>query len=140
MLKGHDDYGFSTSWHPNGYYLATGNQDRTCKVWDVRYIKQNSKHSCLKTLLSNVAAVGSVKFSQDGKFLTFSESIDFVHVYDAGTFEDGQVIDFFGKTIGFCYEPGGSETLFLGVDEEAVSGLMEFGRQKGFYNIDNMYM
>ena len=24
-LYGHDDYGFSISWHPSGVYLATGN-------------------------------------------------------------------------------------------------------------------
>uniref|UniRef100_M8BXU0 Uncharacterized protein n=1 Tax=Aegilops tauschii TaxID=37682 RepID=M8BXU0_AEGTA len=35
-LRGHADYSFASAWHPDGRVLATGNQDRTCRLWDVR--------------------------------------------------------------------------------------------------------
>ncbi len=41
-LHGHTDFGFSLCWHPNGHLLATGNQDLTCKIWDVRYQSDSS--------------------------------------------------------------------------------------------------
>lgn len=33
---------------------------------------------------------------------SFSEPLDFVHIYDATTFEQSQVIDFFGEIAGVC--------------------------------------
>ncbi|PRQ21486.1 putative transcription factor WD40-like family [Rosa chinensis] len=35
-LKGHLDYCFSSDWHPDGRILAPGNQDTTCRLWDIR--------------------------------------------------------------------------------------------------------
>lgn len=36
-LKGHLDFSFAAAWHPNGYMLATGNQDTSTLIWDMRY-------------------------------------------------------------------------------------------------------
>ncbi len=36
-LAGHLDYSFAVAWHPDGQLLATGNQDCTTLVWDLRY-------------------------------------------------------------------------------------------------------
>ncbi|GMH25859.1 hypothetical protein Nepgr_027702 [Nepenthes gracilis] len=33
---GHQDYPFASAWHLDGRTLATGNQDKTCRVWDIR--------------------------------------------------------------------------------------------------------
>jgi WD40 repeat protein len=52
-LYGHEDFGFSLAWHPNGMMMATGNQDMTCKIWDLRYLRNDCIHGeayCLKTL------------------------------------------------------------------------------------------
>jgi WD40 repeat protein len=35
-LKGHLDYSFASAWHPDGRYFVTGNQDTTCRLWDIR--------------------------------------------------------------------------------------------------------
>lgn len=35
-LKGHEDFGFAFAWHPTKPIIATGNQDKTCKIWDIR--------------------------------------------------------------------------------------------------------
>ncbi len=35
-LQGHQDFSFAAAWHPGGVLLATGNQDTTTLLWDVR--------------------------------------------------------------------------------------------------------
>ncbi|GJU35140.1 uncharacterized WD repeat-containing protein isoform X4 [Tanacetum coccineum] len=35
-MKGHVDYSFASARHPNGQIVATGNQDTTCRFWDIR--------------------------------------------------------------------------------------------------------
>ncbi|GAB2220939.1 hypothetical protein Droror1_Dr00012098 [Drosera rotundifolia] len=35
-LIGHCDYSFTSTWHPNNRILATGNQDMTCRLCDMR--------------------------------------------------------------------------------------------------------
>ncbi|KAI4337633.1 hypothetical protein L6164_016021 [Bauhinia variegata] len=32
-LRGHRDYAFASGWHPGGHIFATGNEDKTCRVW-----------------------------------------------------------------------------------------------------------
>jgi WD40 repeat protein len=36
QLGGHRDFSFAAAWHPSGHLLATGNQDSTTRVWDLR--------------------------------------------------------------------------------------------------------
>nr|GMD55621.1 uncharacterized WD repeat-containing protein C2A9.03-like isoform X1 [Ipomoea batatas] len=40
-LKGHLDFSFASAWHPNGQILATGNQDTTCRLWDLRNMSES---------------------------------------------------------------------------------------------------
>nr|GEY24027.1 hypothetical protein [Tanacetum cinerariifolium] len=37
-VEGHLDYSFASAWHPDGKIFATGNQDKTCRVWENTYI------------------------------------------------------------------------------------------------------
>ncbi|KAJ6391533.1 hypothetical protein OIU77_025503 [Salix suchowensis] len=55
-LKGHLDYSFASAWHPNGQILATGNQDTTCRLWDIRNLTQS-----LAVLKGNMGAVRGSK-------------------------------------------------------------------------------
>ncbi|KAK4562418.1 hypothetical protein RGQ29_005056 [Quercus rubra] len=41
-LKGHLDYSFAYTWHQDGQILATGNQDTTCRLWDISVCCLNS--------------------------------------------------------------------------------------------------
>ncbi len=59
--------------------VATGNQDKTVRVWDLRYHK-----TALAVLQGRMGAIRSLRFSSDGRFLAAAEPADFVHVYDVG--------------------------------------------------------
>ncbi|PKI70123.1 hypothetical protein CRG98_009455 [Punica granatum] len=51
-LVGHLDFSFASSWHPDGRIFATGNQDKTCRVWDVRNLSKS-----LAVLKGNIGAI-----------------------------------------------------------------------------------
>ena len=53
-LSGHLDFSFAAAWHPNGYVLATGNQDTTTRLWDIRY-----PGSAFATLQGRICAVSA---------------------------------------------------------------------------------
>lgn len=122
LLEGHQDFGFCLDFHPNGLQIATGNQDATCRIWDLR----NPKKS-LHILQSELASVYSTKYSQDGRFLAFGETIDFVNVYDCredyGVF---QQIDFFGEMVGLDFNPEDSKNLFVAINIRDFDGIFEF--------------
>jgi len=60
-LQGHFDYSFASAWHPDGTVFATGNQDTTCRLCDVR-----NTSTSLEVLKGNMAAIRSIRFSSDG--------------------------------------------------------------------------
>ncbi|MCI42502.1 WD-repeat protein-like protein, partial [Trifolium medium] len=93
-LRGHLDYYYASAWHPEGYRFATGNQDRSYRVWDA----QNAGHP-LFVLKGNIGVTNAIRFSSDGKFMAMAEYVDYVHIYNVEReFEFQQEIDFFGKT------------------------------------------
>ncbi|XWS22276.1 hypothetical protein CRYUN_Cryun29cG0020500 [Craigia yunnanensis] len=75
-VVGHLDYSFASAWHPDGRIFAPGNQDKTCRVWDIRNLSKP-----VATLKGNLGAVRSIRFSSDGQFMVVAEPADFVHVY-----------------------------------------------------------
>ncbi|GAB0497876.1 hypothetical protein MMPV_009213 [Pyropia vietnamensis] len=54
-LGGHAQFSFAVSWHPDGHLFATGSQDHTCRVWDVRMIS-----SAMPVPVATAAAGGGV--------------------------------------------------------------------------------
>lgn len=53
-----------TSFSPNGYHLATGGEDNTCRIWDLR------KRKSLYTIPAHSNLISQVKFEpQEGYFL-----------------------------------------------------------------------
>eukprot|EP00475_Leptophrys_vorax_P030366 TRINITY_DN45441_c0_g2_i1.p1 TRINITY_DN45441_c0_g2~~TRINITY_DN45441_c0_g2_i1.p1 ORF type:complete len:179 (+),score=30.37 TRINITY_DN45441_c0_g2_i1:264-800(+) len=121
-LSGHQDFSFSCSWHAEGYLLATGNQDMTARIWDIR-----KPSDSLHVLPSTMASIRSVKFSPNGDFFVMSEAADFVHVYDSCTksFDQVQTIDFFGETSGVGVSPD-SNRLFIGIADNVYGTILEF--------------
>ncbi|KAJ1539368.1 hypothetical protein HK405_012959, partial [Cladochytrium tenue] len=77
QLEGHVDYSFACVWSPCGRLIATGNQDMTTRLYDIRFPSRS-----LAVLPARLGAVRSLRFSDDGVFLAAAESADFVHVYD----------------------------------------------------------
>lgn len=122
-MEGHLDFSFAAAWHPNGCMFATGNQDTTTRLWDVRHLGQS-----LAVLRGRMGAIRSLRFSADGRFLAAAEPADFVHVYDASAgFGEVQVLDHFGETAGMGFSPD-SETLFIGVADLTYGSVLEYSR------------
>lgn len=73
--------------------MATGNQDKTTRILDMRNASQP-----LAVFHSRMAAIRSVRFSGDSHFLAVMEADDYVHILDmtSPTFACAQTIDFFG--------------------------------------------
>ncbi|GJN22067.1 hypothetical protein PR202_gb09598 [Eleusine coracana subsp. coracana] len=76
-MKGHHDYSFASAWNPDGRTFATGNQDKTCRIWDVRNLSK-----AVHVLRGNLGAIRSIRFTSDGQFMSMAEPADFVHIYD----------------------------------------------------------
>ncbi|KAJ3112260.1 hypothetical protein HK098_008183, partial [Nowakowskiella sp. JEL0407] len=111
MLTGHIDFSFACAWSPSGHLLATGNQDLTTRIYDMR-----NPSKTLYVLPGKMGAIRSLRFSDDGNFLAMAEPADFVHIFDVtvGT-ADGyksQVVDFFGEVGGVGFSEGG-ENFFI---------------------------
>ncbi|CAL1388914.1 unnamed protein product [Linum trigynum] len=123
-LKGHLDYSFSPAWHPDGRILATGNQDTTCRLWDIR-----NPSTSLAVLKGNMGAIRGLKFTSDGRFLAMQEPADFVHVFDVESgYVKCQEIDLFGEIAGISFSPD-SESLFVGVADRTYGSVLEFSRR-----------
>ncbi|CAN6172713.1 unnamed protein product [Urochloa humidicola] len=130
-LVGHLDYSFATAWHPNGLTFATGNQDKTCRVWDLRNLSTS-----LAVLRGNIGAIRCIRYSSDGRFLVFSEPADFVHVYSAAAdYKKRQEIDFFGEVSGITLSPD-DESLFVGVCDRVYASLMQYRMKHAFDYLD----
>uniref|UniRef100_A0A673LJ65 U4/U6 small nuclear ribonucleoprotein Prp4-like n=1 Tax=Sinocyclocheilus rhinocerous TaxID=307959 RepID=A0A673LJ65_9TELE len=64
FLEGHHKEIYSINFSPNGFHVATGSGDNTCKVWDLR------QRRCMYTIPAHENLVSSVKFQpNDGHFL-----------------------------------------------------------------------
>ena len=77
-LKGHLDYSFASAWHPDGQILATGNQDTTCRLWDIRNLSES-----VAVIKGRMGAIRAVQFSSDGRFMAMAEPADFSVCYRA---------------------------------------------------------
>eukprot|EP00250_Pteridium_aquilinum_P014631 c22105_g1_i1 orf=177-1520(+) len=122
-MKGHLDFCFASAWHPNGHIFATGNQDTSCRLWDIRNLS-----SSLAALKGRIGAIRSLRFSSDGRFLAMAEPADFVHVFDVyQDFQKSQEIDIFGEIAGLSFSPD-TEALFIGVADRTYGSLLEYNR------------
>ncbi|KAK1302372.1 hypothetical protein QJS10_CPB12g01213 [Acorus calamus] len=132
-LKGHLDYSFASAWHPDGHVLATGNQDTTCRLWDVRKLSES-----FAVLRGRMGAIRAINFSSDGRFMAMAEPADFVHIYDTQSgYSKAQEIDLFGEIAGISFSPD-TEALFVGVADRTYGGLLEYNRTRHNHYLDCM--
>ncbi|XP_024018745.1 uncharacterized WD repeat-containing protein C2A9.03 [Morus notabilis] len=132
-LCGHLDFSFASSWHPDGVTFATGNQDKTCQIWDVRNLSRS-----VAVLKGNFGAIRSLRYTSDGCYLAMAEPADFVHVYDVKSgYEKEQEIDFFGEISGISFSPD-TESLFIGVWDRTYGSLLEYGRHRNYTYLDSL--
>ncbi|XP_076915492.1 putative WD repeat-containing protein C2A9.03 [Bidens hawaiensis] len=133
-MKGHLDYSFASAWHGDGRIVATGNQDKTCMVWDVRNLANP-----VSVLKGKIAAVRSLRFSSDGQFLVVAEAADFVNVYNTAlNYEKRQEIDFFGEISGVSLSPD-DVSLFIGVWDPNFHSLLLFNRRHRHEYLDSLF-
>ena len=133
-LQGHTDFGFSVNWDPsNEYLLATGNQDRSIMIWDIR---QGSVLSPLEVLFANLGSTLNVQYSKNGKYLAFSESADFMNILDKRCLVERQTLDYFGEISGFCFceDYRNDMRIFIGMGDSGYGSLIEV-RENGSQEI-----
>ncbi|KAG4937620.1 hypothetical protein JHK82_051849 [Glycine max] len=128
---GHRDYSFASAWHPDGRTFATGNQDKTCRVWDVRHL--SSPTAILK---NNLGATRSIRFSSDGQYMVVAEPADFVHVYSTkADYRKRQEIDFFGEISGVSLSPD-DECIYIGIWDRTYASLLQYNRKHQYKYLD----
>ncbi|KAK4776440.1 hypothetical protein SAY86_005128 [Trapa natans] len=132
-VVGHQDYSFASAWHPNGQIFATGNQDKTCRVWDLRNVS-----TPIAVLKGNLGAIRSIKFSSEGQYMVMAEPADFVHLYSTrADYKERQEIDFFGEISGISLSPD-DETLFIGVWDRTYASLLQYNQRHNYRYLDSM--
>ncbi|XP_058761580.1 uncharacterized WD repeat-containing protein C2A9.03-like [Vicia villosa] len=133
-LTGHQDYSFASAWHPNGYAFATGNQDKTCRVWDARNVS-----SPIAILKNNLGASRSIRFSSDGQYMAVAEPADFVHVYNTkSNYEKSQEIDFFGEISGVSISPD-DECMYIGIWDRTYASLLQYNKRHPYHYLDSCF-
>ncbi|XP_039017800.1 uncharacterized WD repeat-containing protein C2A9.03-like isoform X2 [Hibiscus syriacus] len=131
-VVGHLDYSFASAWHPDGRIFATGNQDKTCRVWDIRNLSMP-----VATLKANLGAVRSIRFSSDGQFMVVAEPADFVHVYSTqADYQKRQEIDFFGEISGVSLSPD-DESLYIGIWDRTYASLLQYNKRHTYGYLDS---
>ncbi|KAK3155121.1 hypothetical protein QOZ80_2BG0199140 [Eleusine coracana subsp. coracana] len=132
-MKGHHDYSFASAWNPDGRTFATGNQDKTCRIWDVRNLSK-----AVHVLRGNLGAIRSIRFTSDGQFMSMAEPADFVHIYDVKSdYNRRQELDFFGEISGTSFSPD-TDALFVGVWDRTYGSLLQFGRLYNYSYLDSL--
>lgn len=131
-VVGHRDYSFASAWHPDGRVFATGNQDKTCRVWDLRNLSNPTA-----ILKGNMGAVRSIRFSNDGQFMVVAEPADFVHVYSTRqNYETRQELDFFGEISGVSLSPD-DESICVGIWDRTYASLLQYNRKHTYEYLDS---
>ncbi|XP_073282733.1 uncharacterized WD repeat-containing protein C2A9.03-like, partial [Primulina huaijiensis] len=105
--------------------LATGNQDTTCRLWDIRNLSES-----FAILKGRMGAIRTIRFTSDGRFMAMAEPADFVHIFDTSSdYSRGQEIDLFGEIAGISFSPD-TEALFVGVSDRTYGSLLELNRRR----------
>ncbi|KAI0890040.1 YVTN repeat-like/Quino protein amine dehydrogenase [Annulohypoxylon maeteangense] len=119
-LEGHKDFGFACDWAPDGWTVATGNQDKTIRIWDARKWKNsNGQAESVAAVRTEMAGARSLRFSPLGsgkRILVAAEEADFVNLIDAQTFSTRQTVDIFGELGGVDFANGGHDLIALSCD------------------------
>ncbi|KAK9932799.1 hypothetical protein M0R45_020021 [Rubus argutus] len=133
-VVGHLDYSFASAWHPDGRIFATGNQDKTSRVWDIRKLS-----SPIAVLKNNLGASRSIRFSSDGQFMMVAEPADFVHIYSTkADYKKRQEIDFFGEISGVSASPD-DESLYIGIWDRTYASLLQYNRRHTYGYLDSYF-
>lgn len=107
-LEGHLHHTYATAWHDNDFYVASGNQDLTTIIWDLRMNKAVDKINAFGE------PAGSIKFLQNSKLLAIGDYSNVLRVYDTQNYQLYSEVPYIGSLCGFDTLDNG-KTLSLGV-------------------------
>lgn len=128
---GHRDFGFACDWAPDGWTVATANQDRTIRIWDARkWRNSKGEGNTLAVLRTEMAGARNLRFSPLGsgkRLLLAAEEADVVNIIDAQTFNSKQTIDVFGELAGVSFAGAGQEIVAMSTDP-ARGGIIRLER------------
>ncbi|KAJ2329486.1 hypothetical protein IWW51_000584 [Coemansia sp. RSA 2702] len=122
-LQGHLDHAFTCAISPDERLVATGSQDSSVRVYDVRWPRVP-----VAVLCGYLGAMRHVRFSSCGGFLLAAEPADYVHVYETGLFERAQDVEFMGEVAGAAFSPD-ANCLFVAISDAVhENALAEYTR------------
>lgn len=136
----HNDYGVVLKFQPESDNIfATGNQDYSCKLWDLRKINyenqnNNSTANCVKTLCGHFDSIGDLSFVKN-KFLIYCENTDYVHCYNIQN-NTIQTLSYLGNFAGLAVNDR-NQNFYIGTEETSYSGILAYEKIRNNLNCLN---
>jgi COMPASS component SWD3 len=79
VLRGHEGFVFTVSFHPNAMFLASGSFDETIRIWDLR------TGICIRIIPAHSDPVTSIQFNSHGNHLVSSSYDGLIRVWEVAT-------------------------------------------------------
>lgn len=136
-FKGHYDNGTVLRFIPGRENnFATGNQDLTCKIWDLRKIQNffyegNKVVEAQKTLCANINSIGDIAVLNKD-CIVYCENFDFFNVYNI-KYDTLQTIGYVGHFAGIVYQKE-LDKIHIAVQESNLNGIITYAGIKNFTN------
>lgn len=134
-FKGHYDIGtVFRFFKEREHNFITGNQDLTCKIWDLRKIKNiifnnDDIVESQKTLCANLDSIGDISIINRNRFI-FCENLDFFNIYDFGN-DSVQSVNYIGHFAGLIYQKD-YDKIHIAVKENNINGILTYASIKNY--------
>jgi WD40 repeat protein len=119
LLKGHEDYNFCVRFLSD-YQLASGGQDVTTRIWDIRKTGKE-----LVLLEGYTTGISALEYSKSNNLLFCIENFGYLYCYDlTQSVIQRDTANFFGFSSGIALSPSGN-SIFTTVSK-IKSGILKF--------------